>query len=229
MVGAGALGFHHARLLREIGGAEFAGFYDADPARAAHVARALGVPPHATYGALLDAADAVCVVVPTPAGRPFTQAMARDLATRERLVFLCGRYEGIDQRVADWAAAAGLVSEVSIGDYVLAGGSNLFGFQELSDVGRLRRLFDVLDQKRDLLDLFDQCLTASGVQIFIGAESGLFDSAGLAMVVAPFRSREPDDQRLLGAIGVIGPARINYGKVIPVVDYTARVIGQLLG
>jgi heat-inducible transcriptional repressor len=67
------------------------------------------------------------------------------------------------------------------------------------------------------------------VQIFIGTESGLFDSAGLAMVVAPFRSREAGDQRLLGAIGVIGPTRINYGKVIPVVDYTARVIGRMLG
>ena len=67
------------------------------------------------------------------------------------------------------------------------------------------------------------------MQILIGAESGLFDSAGLAMVVAPFRRWEAGDQRLLGAIGVIGAARINYGKVIPVVDYTARVIGQMLG
>ena len=69
---------------------------------------------------------------------------------------------------------------------------------------------------------------AGGVQIFIGTESGLFDSAGLAMVVAPFRSREAGDQRLLGAIGVIGPARLNYARVIPLVDYTARVLGRLL-
>jgi hypothetical protein len=64
------------------------------------------------------------------------------------------------------------------------------------------------------------------VQIFIGAESGLFDSAGLSMVVAPFRNGQ---ERIVGAIGVIGPTRINYGRVIPVVDYTARVIGRLLG
>ena len=77
-----------------------------------------------------EALDELCangtprLVVPTPAGRPFTQAMAREYAREEWLVFACGRYEGIDQRVADWAADAGPVSEVSIGDYVLAGGES---------------------------------------------------------------------------------------------------------
>ena len=64
------------------------------------------------------------LVVPTPAGQPFTQAMAAQWAAEPGLVFACGRYEGIDQRVADWAADAGPVSEVSIGDYVLAGGES---------------------------------------------------------------------------------------------------------
>jgi tRNA (guanine37-N1)-methyltransferase len=64
------------------------------------------------------------LVVPTPAGRPFTQATAAAWATEPGLVFACGRYEGIDQRVADWAAGSGPVSEVSIGDYVLAGGES---------------------------------------------------------------------------------------------------------
>ena len=64
------------------------------------------------------------LVVPTPAGRPFTQAVAAQWATEPGLVFACGRYEGIDQRVVDAAAAAGPVSEVSIGDYVLAGGES---------------------------------------------------------------------------------------------------------
>jgi transcriptional regulator of heat shock response len=69
-------------------------------------------------------------------------------------------------------------------------------------------------------------MAGEGVQIFIGAESGLFDSAGLSVVVAPFRNGQ---EKIVGAIGVIGPTRINYGRVIPVVDYTARVIGRLLG
>jgi len=76
------------------------------------------------FGEALDAlaVDGATVVVPTPAGRPFTQAMARDLATRERLVFLCGRYEGIDQRVLDHVAERAELVEVSLGDYVLNGG-----------------------------------------------------------------------------------------------------------
>jgi tRNA (guanine37-N1)-methyltransferase len=78
------------------------------------------------WGRALDAVrtQGTRLVVPTPAGRPFTQAQAAQWATEPGLVFACGRYEGIDQRVADWAADAGPVSEVSIGDYVLAGGES---------------------------------------------------------------------------------------------------------
>jgi tRNA (guanine37-N1)-methyltransferase len=78
------------------------------------------------WGRALDAVrpPGTRLVVPTPAGRPFTQAMAAEWAGEPGLVFACGRYEGIDQRVADWAADAGPVSEVSIGDYVLAGGES---------------------------------------------------------------------------------------------------------
>ena len=83
VVGAGALGFHHARLLRDLAGVQFAGFYDADPARRAHVATELGVPAHATYAALLDVADALTIVVPTPAHH----AVARQaLATGKHLL-----------------------------------------------------------------------------------------------------------------------------------------------
>jgi tRNA (guanine37-N1)-methyltransferase len=78
------------------------------------------------WGRALDAVrpSGTRLVVPTPAGEPFTQAMAAQWAAEPGLVFACGRYEGIDQRVADWAAGAGPVSEVSIGDYVLAGGES---------------------------------------------------------------------------------------------------------
>jgi tRNA (guanine37-N1)-methyltransferase len=78
------------------------------------------------WGRALDAVrrSDIRLVVPTPAGERFTQAMAAQWATEPGLVFACGRYEGIDQRVADWAAGTGPVSEVSIGDYVLAGGES---------------------------------------------------------------------------------------------------------
>jgi heat-inducible transcriptional repressor len=78
-----------------------------------------------------------------------------------------------------------------------------------------------------MLTLLELAETSEGVRIFIGAESGLFGTSGVSMVVAPARSE--GNGRIVGAIGVIGPTRINYGRIIPVVDYTARVIGRLLG
>ena len=90
----------------------------------------------------------------------------------------------------------------------------------------IQALFERLEAQETVLRLLELAQRGEGVQIFIGAESGLFNTAGLSMVVAPFRNGQ---ERIVGAIGVIGPMRINYGRVIPVVDYTARVIGRLLG
>lgn len=102
----------------------------------------------------------------------------------------------------------------------------------LSDVTQIERLaaiqalFERLEAQETMLRLLELAERSEGVRIFIGAESGLFGNAGLSMVVAPARS---EGGRIVGAIGVIGPTRINYGRIIPVVDYTARVIGRLLG
>jgi heat-inducible transcriptional repressor len=102
----------------------------------------------------------------------------------------------------------------------------------LSDVTQIERLssiqtlFERLEAQETMLRLLELAEKSDGVRIFIGAESGVFGAAGLSMVVAPARG---EAGRIVGAIGVIGPTRINYGRIIPVVDYTARVIGQLLG
>lgn len=102
----------------------------------------------------------------------------------------------------------------------------------LSDVTHIERLaaiqtlFERLETQETMLRLLELAEQSDGVRIFIGAESGLFTTTGVSMVVAPARS---DSGRIVGAIGVIGPTRINYGRIIPVVDYTARVIGRLLG
>ena len=86
--------------------------------------------------------------------------------------------------------------------------------------------FDRLEAQETMLRLLELAERSDGVRIFIGAESGLFGTSGVSMVVAPARNAA---NRIVGAIGVIGPTRINYGRIIPVVDYTARVIGRLLG
>lgn len=105
--------------------------------------------------------------------------------------------------------------------YVLAGGTNLLGFHELADVNRLRNLFDALDRKRDLLELFDQCLGASGVQIFIGGESGYRVLDECSVVTAPYVV----DGEVAGVLGVIGPTRMAYSRMIPLVSETARMLG----
>jgi heat-inducible transcriptional repressor len=87
-------------------------------------------------------------------------------------------------------------------------------------------LFERLETQETIMRLLDLAERSDGVQIFIGAESGLFGTTGVSMVVAPARNT---GGRIVGAIGVIGPTRINYGRIIPVVDYTARVVGRLLG
>jgi heat-inducible transcriptional repressor len=102
----------------------------------------------------------------------------------------------------------------------------------LTDVTQIERLsaiqalFERLEAQETMLRLLELAEQSDGVRIFIGAESGLFGTSGVSMVVAPARN---DGGRIVGAIGVIGPTRINYGRIIPVVDYTARVIGRLLG
>jgi heat-inducible transcriptional repressor len=95
----------------------------------------------------------------------------------------------------------------------------------LESLQAIQTLFERLETQETMLRLLELAEASDGVRIFIGAESGLFGASGLSMVVAPARSAD----RIVGAIGVIGPTRINYGRIIPVVDYTARAIARLLG
>jgi heat-inducible transcriptional repressor len=97
----------------------------------------------------------------------------------------------------------------------------------LADLERVRSLFDDLEQKQQLIGLLDNVREAQGVRIFIGAETRLFSLSGSAVIAAPYMTGRHG--RVVGAIGVIGPARLNYARVIPLVDYTARVLGRLSG
>lgn len=113
------------------------------------------------------------------------------------------------------------------GALIVRGQANLLeNVTALSDLERIRALFAALETKESLAKLLDSAETAEGVQIFIGAQNELFGLAGCSMVIAPYRDSR---QKIVGAVGVIGPTRINYARVIPMVDYTARVIGRILG
>ncbi|TXL73016.1 heat-inducible transcriptional repressor HrcA [Vineibacter terrae] len=96
----------------------------------------------------------------------------------------------------------------------------------LEDLENVRRLFDALERGESFMRLLQLAGDAEGVKIFIGAENPLFGHAGCSVIVAPFRNSQ---ERIVGAVGVVGPTRINYARIVPMVDYTARVVGRLLG
>jgi heat-inducible transcriptional repressor len=109
-------------------------------------------------------------------------------------------------------------------ELVVSGESNLLDVPELGDVRKLRRLFNAFSTKRDLLHLVDHCLRSNGVQIFIGGESGYPVLEECSVVAAPYQV----DGRIVGMLGVVGPTRMSYEHVIPIVDVTARLLGGAL-
>lgn len=109
-------------------------------------------------------------------------------------------------------------------EYALAGETNLMEFAELSDIDTLRRLFDAFSRKRLILDLLDRSINADGVQIFIGEESGVSIFDGCSVITAPYHV----DDDTIGVLGVIGPTRMAYDRVVPIVDVTARLLESAL-
>lgn len=109
---------------------------------------------------------------------------------------------------------------------IIRGWSNLLeDVQAREDLERVRRLFDELETKRDFIKLLDLAKNADGVRIFIGAENNLFSLSGSSVIVSPYMDAQ---EKIVGVIGVIGPTRLNYARIIPMVDYTAKIVGRFL-
>ena len=121
-------------------------------------------------------------------------------------------------------ATASFSSDEDADDVLVSGQTNLMGYSELADIDRLRDLFDAFQQKRDLLQLMEMCVKAPGVRLFIGEESGFSALDGCSIVTATYGT----NGRMLGAIGVIGPTRMAYERVIPVVQATAGLLSDAL-
>ena len=126
----------------------------------------------------------------------------------------------IESGLASWAGEPG-------GNLIVRGQARLLeDITAIADLERVRTLFDALERGESFSRLLELANAGEGVQIFIGADNPLFANTGCSMVVAPFRDSQ---ERVLGAIGVIGPTRLNYARIIPLVDYTARTIGRMVG
>ncbi len=109
---------------------------------------------------------------------------------------------------------------------IVSGQSNLLGnVQATEDLDRMKQLFDELERKKDLIKLMELAKDGRGVRLFIGSENNLFSLSGSSLVVSPYMNGA---NKIVGVIGVIGPTRLNYARIVPMVDYTAQVVGRLL-
>lgn len=109
---------------------------------------------------------------------------------------------------------------------IVRGRSNLLDSDaQEEDLSRIRSLFDDLERKRDIAEFLELADEGEGVRIFIGSENKLFSLSGSSLVVSPYMNA---DRKIIGAVGVIGPTRLNYGRIVPIVDYTAQLVGRLL-
>ena len=134
--------------------------------------------------------------------------------------------DGLTERVVEAGLATWAGGEKN-GSLIVRGQANLLDdVTALADLEHIRSLFEALETKEMVLRLLSLADTAEGMQIFIGADNSLFNLAGCSMIVGPYMNSQ---SKVVGAIGVIGPTRINYARIIPMVDYTAKLIGRKLG
>ncbi len=108
---------------------------------------------------------------------------------------------------------------------IVRGIGNLLEGAETQDLERIRTLFDDLERTRDIADFLELAEGGEGVRIFIGSENKLFSLSGSSLVVSPYMNA---DRKIIGAVGVIGPTRLNYGRIVPIVNYTAQLVGRLM-
>jgi heat-inducible transcriptional repressor len=129
--------------------------------------------------------------------------------------------ELVEKGLAVWAGTEGDLPA----RLIVRGRANLLeNVTAQADIELLRHLFEDLETKEGLIQLLDLAEEGSGVRIFIGSENRLFSLSGSSLVVAPYRDK---DQRVVGALGVIGPTRLNYARIVPMVDYTAQLISRM--
>jgi heat-inducible transcriptional repressor len=127
----------------------------------------------------------------------------------------------VDAGLASWGGSGSDVQQL-----IVRGQANLLqDLTAIEDLDRIRLLFADLETQKDVIDLLSRAELADGVRIFIGSENQRFSLSGSSMIAAPFRD---GTQKIIGVLGVIGPTRLNYGRIVPMVDYTARVVSRLL-
>lgn len=150
------------------------------------------------------------------------RAAAADALQRDRAALDAAAAKLVESGLAEWSG-----EDPTLGrSLIVRGRANLLKDQQaIVHLERARQLFDDLEKTRELIQVLDLAKSAETVRVYIGSENPLFSLSGSSLIVAPYMNAE---RRVVGALGVIGPTRLNYARVIPVVDYTARIVGRVL-
>lgn len=177
-------------------------------------------PPGQTPASMREAANFLNALAEGRTLAELRGTVARDIAARRREIDQLAR-ELVESGLAVWENRGEPGERL-----IVRGQSNLLvETAQAEDIDRIRSLFDDLERKRDLAELLDLTEAGEGVRIFIGSENKLFSLTGSSLVVSPYMDA---NRRVIGAIGVIGPTRLNYARVVPLVNYTAQLVGRLV-
>jgi heat-inducible transcriptional repressor len=177
-------------------------------------------PPGQTPSSMREAANFLNAMAEGRTLSELRQVMTAEIAHRRREIDSLA-HALVERGLALWENA-GEPSE----RLIVRGRSNLIdGVVEQAEIERIRVLFDDLERKRDIAGFLNLTEAGEGVRIFIGSENKLFSLSGSSLVVSPYMNA---DRKIIGAVGVIGPTRLNYGRIVPIVDYTAQLVGRLV-
>ncbi len=183
--------------------------------------RIIALPPGLTPSALQQASNYLAHHV---AGKTLKQAREAIDAQNEKQA---RELDEITGRLVDSGLASMIEAEAGPPTLIVRGRANLIDSTMASgDLARVRQLFDEIESKKGLIELLNDAEAAQGVRIFIGSENKLFSLSGSSVVLSPYKDAT---DKVVGVLGVIGPTRLNYARIVPVVDYTAHVVSRLIG
>jgi heat-inducible transcriptional repressor len=181
--------------------------------------RLFAPPPGLTPSAMREAANFLNAVLEGRTIAEVRTTVAREIEARRQEIDTLAR-SLIEAGSAVWSEAP----EGTRDRLIVRGQARLLGTAQEKDMERIRQLFDDLERKIDLVQLLELTEEGAGVRVFIGSENKLFSLSGSSLVVSPYMNA---DRKIIGAVGVIGPTRLNYGRIVPIVDYTAQLVGHL--
>lgn len=177
-------------------------------------------PPGQTPSSMREAANFLNALAEGRTLSELRRTMAKDIASRRQEIDVLAR-DLVESGIAVWENSGEQGERL-----IVRGRANLLeAATEGLEIDRIRSLFDDLERKRDIADFLELTEAGEGVRIFIGSENKLFSLSGSSLVVSPYMNA---DRKIIGAVGVIGPTRLNYGRIVPIVDYTAQLVGRMV-